>query len=672
MPQLIITNFKAGLDTRRSELSSSPGTLQVLTNGHINEGGECEKRKSFTLNTTLPSGVGYTYGFLPTESSIYVFGSATSETVGSLPSPYTYQQLVHPDATHTMTGVVSNTLFSGNPFVAAKFSDGNVFCYYKGVLVEDFIAGLVTPWSNTDAEIATALGALVNATGSSPVAGEKTYTANVNGDDTQIFSTPTISSTTPYTIAVTTTLESGSTGKMVAAVTNAGLVEIPATQAVGSFQIVSGIQATPATGTLTGSSSHDINVGDTITVGSVVYTFVSTITNSTANQIFQGGGGSADVSLENFIAAINGTGVPGSQYSSATVKSSTVTASTLATHATTITAIVGGLPGELIALSYTANGTAYITVSNTSGGKLANAANNNEITQINVGTTNILAGGAVPFNQNNVQTAEDIANNINNNQSVFTASANNNAVTITGPSAGAINYNGLPISVVVAGAVAIQQMGVVVVSATTDSGAVSSITIAGGSNLLTATITFQDGAHGSETYSQFVGRIAANLNANGSFSGTYTAMGVGQTLYISPLTSTSTSTPGVLAVTTTGTITINAASTADLTIVITYTVSGNSVNLTANITGGNSPYSYNWYTPTGVGLQTADNNNIGFQLSNATSQTAFVNLVGASGDGTVNLDVIVTDSALHTATIEAMTVTGLNHKYQITIFGNES
>lgn len=40
-------NFKFGLDTRKSELTSVPGTLLTLQNAHINQGGEVEQRKSF-------------------------------------------------------------------------------------------------------------------------------------------------------------------------------------------------------------------------------------------------------------------------------------------------------------------------------------------------------------------------------------------------------------------------------------------------------------------------------------------------------------------------------------------------------------------------------------------------------------------------------------------------
>ena len=60
-----------GLDTRRSELTSQPGTLEVLQNAHINQGGEIEKRKAFVA-TTLPE---QTYGLQSITNSIVIFGS---------------------------------------------------------------------------------------------------------------------------------------------------------------------------------------------------------------------------------------------------------------------------------------------------------------------------------------------------------------------------------------------------------------------------------------------------------------------------------------------------------------------------------------------------------------------------------------------------------------------
>lgn len=73
--RLSIGNFKFGLDARKSELTSVPGTLVQAENGHINEGAEFEKRKAFVLQGTLPHGC---FGLQETADHVYTFGSATT------------------------------------------------------------------------------------------------------------------------------------------------------------------------------------------------------------------------------------------------------------------------------------------------------------------------------------------------------------------------------------------------------------------------------------------------------------------------------------------------------------------------------------------------------------------------------------------------------------------
>jgi len=70
---LVLSNFKYGLDTRRSELSSQPGVLQVAQDGHINAGGQFEKRKAFVRdNVGFPS---ITFGLQDTDQGLVTFGS---------------------------------------------------------------------------------------------------------------------------------------------------------------------------------------------------------------------------------------------------------------------------------------------------------------------------------------------------------------------------------------------------------------------------------------------------------------------------------------------------------------------------------------------------------------------------------------------------------------------
>ena len=81
MPYLTVDNFKFGLDTRRSELTSQPGTLEVCENAHISEGGEVEKRAAFVpfadVSCLDSNGDQGNFGLQDTENGLVVFGSAT-------------------------------------------------------------------------------------------------------------------------------------------------------------------------------------------------------------------------------------------------------------------------------------------------------------------------------------------------------------------------------------------------------------------------------------------------------------------------------------------------------------------------------------------------------------------------------------------------------------------
>lgn len=53
MAYLVIENFANGLDLRKSRTTAPPGSLRVLRNAFINEGGEIEKRKAFQEQDVL-------------------------------------------------------------------------------------------------------------------------------------------------------------------------------------------------------------------------------------------------------------------------------------------------------------------------------------------------------------------------------------------------------------------------------------------------------------------------------------------------------------------------------------------------------------------------------------------------------------------------------------------
>ncbi len=108
------------------------------------------------------------------------------------------------------------------------------------------------------------------------------------------------------------------------------------------------VKGVKATGTLTGDSTNVTN-GDTVTIGSKVYTFQSTLTNVDGHVKI---GGSAAATLTNLFRAINASGgTPGTDYAAATVANTQV----VATNPTGTTVVVTAL----------AAGTAYNSVATT-------------------------------------------------------------------------------------------------------------------------------------------------------------------------------------------------------------------------------------------------------------------------------------------------------------------
>lgn len=153
-----IQNFKYGLDTRKSELTSLPGTLVTLDNAHINQGGEVEKRKAF-VRTAMTTNC---RGLESTSAGLITFGSDADPGGWPRGAVTAYQRLQHPavqvfgasyDATkHAMTSVVWSRSYKGLAFVCAKFADGFSFLYYNGTAIPASYSGLsLSGFSTQDA-----------------------------------------------------------------------------------------------------------------------------------------------------------------------------------------------------------------------------------------------------------------------------------------------------------------------------------------------------------------------------------------------------------------------------------------------------------------------------------------------------------------------------------------
>lgn len=164
MPYYLVSDFRSGLDVRRSPWTSEAGTLQVCQNGHITRGGEVEKRKEFTsLGALLASTYALAAGRDASDNprGLMVFGSDPAPV--GLPAGVTYQRLQHPDGAADMVEVVATTLFDGRPYVVARFDDESYWHFYDGALVTDWGAGVVRAAMATTADIAEHLRQLIDA-----------------------------------------------------------------------------------------------------------------------------------------------------------------------------------------------------------------------------------------------------------------------------------------------------------------------------------------------------------------------------------------------------------------------------------------------------------------------------------------------------------------------------
>lgn len=243
MAYLNVANFKFGLDTRRSQLTSVPGTLEMCENAHINQGGEVEKRKAFVgvncvvgsvVAGTLPKGTGYCFGAEPGVSTIYTFGSAN--TPGGLPAEFTYLKCVSPQGGN-MIGVTYSTTFAGLPFIIAVFDDtpfgaSNTYCFYNGVIVGDLVSGLISAGA---------------AAGPNSVIADLFVGQNFpTGNYTSIYNLFTATANvlnTPGTQFIPTINISSAAGTLVANEVSANTPSVAAGSAVGSFSVTGGSAA---------------------------------------------------------------------------------------------------------------------------------------------------------------------------------------------------------------------------------------------------------------------------------------------------------------------------------------------------------------------------------------------------------------------------------------------
>lgn len=223
MSYILVEDFRAGLDTRKTILTAPPGSLQRLENAHITRGGEIEKRKAFVPKYQLPPG---TFGAAVAADRICVFGSVPQPD--GIPEDVLYQHLQHPDGA-AMTRLVDIEVFNGKIYALAEFDDGLVWHFYDGTLVTDWGAGIVRKDKTAVADVAEQLRTLIDA--------DDGYTAARNGVAVTVTGEVGIA----FDVATATANDRGTTGQEITHITEQlAVAEKDESLAQCSFRLVGG------------------------------------------------------------------------------------------------------------------------------------------------------------------------------------------------------------------------------------------------------------------------------------------------------------------------------------------------------------------------------------------------------------------------------------------------
>lgn len=135
MSTIWVKEFTGGLNTTRIAETTQGGSLVRALEGHINRGGEFEKRAKFAPEYTLPAG---TKGLAHTNLGLYVFGHIAPPT---MPTGVSYMRLQHPDGVTALSRVLSFDLYAGKIYVVGEFADGGRYHFYDGVRIAAWYDG---------------------------------------------------------------------------------------------------------------------------------------------------------------------------------------------------------------------------------------------------------------------------------------------------------------------------------------------------------------------------------------------------------------------------------------------------------------------------------------------------------------------------------------------------
>ena len=120
MAKYVVEDFRAGLDLRRSELTAPAGTARELTNCHITQGGEIEKREEFFERLSLPP---ETLGLAYAQGKYWTFSNSAATTPSPDPDLIDILRL---NTTDTLSEFLDFDLFDDQIYSVFRMSDNSV------------------------------------------------------------------------------------------------------------------------------------------------------------------------------------------------------------------------------------------------------------------------------------------------------------------------------------------------------------------------------------------------------------------------------------------------------------------------------------------------------------------------------------------------------------------
>ena len=133
-----VTDFKEGLDVRKTPLTAPAGSLRILDNAWLTAGGEIEKRPAFVKVTTLPPQTAYVFG---QGGQLHIFGIGLDPVdQGTAPQTIVPHELAMPPAGLPIT-ILDVEAFDEGFYAIGYQGDGTTVIWWNGVIVNE-VSGL--------------------------------------------------------------------------------------------------------------------------------------------------------------------------------------------------------------------------------------------------------------------------------------------------------------------------------------------------------------------------------------------------------------------------------------------------------------------------------------------------------------------------------------------------